>query len=76
VIAEDCTGCELCIAPCPVDCISLVRREAAAPALPLPSPALNRQRFEAHVSRIARRAAEQAALLSERKRAAQAPPRA
>ena len=75
VIAEDCTGCELCIAPCPVDCISLVRREAAAATLPLPSPALNRQRFEAHVSRAARRAAEQAALLSERKRAAQPPPR-
>ncbi|MDN5882883.1 MAG: electron transport complex subunit RsxB, partial [Nitrosospira sp.] len=24
VIAAECTGCELCIAPCPVDCISMV----------------------------------------------------
>jgi electron transport complex protein RnfB len=24
VIAEYCTGCELCLPPCPVDCIDLV----------------------------------------------------
>jgi electron transport complex protein RnfB len=24
VIAAECTGCELCIEPCPVDCISMV----------------------------------------------------
>jgi Na+-translocating ferredoxin:NAD+ oxidoreductase subunit B len=24
VIASECTGCELCIAPCPVDCIAMV----------------------------------------------------
>jgi electron transport complex protein RnfB len=24
VIAEHCTGCELCLPPCPVDCIDLV----------------------------------------------------
>jgi electron transport complex protein RnfB len=23
VIADECTGCELCIPPCPVDCIEL-----------------------------------------------------
>jgi electron transport complex protein RnfB len=23
IIESECTGCELCIAPCPVDCISL-----------------------------------------------------
>jgi electron transport complex protein RnfB len=23
VIASECTGCELCIVPCPVDCISM-----------------------------------------------------
>jgi electron transport complex protein RnfB len=42
VIAAACTGCELCLAPCPVDCISLAptgaqstrgeRRSAAAAA--------------------------------------------
>ena len=24
MIAAECTGCELCIAPCPVDCISMI----------------------------------------------------
>jgi electron transport complex protein RnfB len=24
VIEDECTGCELCLAPCPVDCIALV----------------------------------------------------
>jgi electron transport complex protein RnfB len=23
VIADECTGCELCVAPCPVDCITM-----------------------------------------------------
>jgi electron transport complex protein RnfB len=23
VIESECTGCELCVAPCPVDCISM-----------------------------------------------------
>jgi electron transport complex protein RnfB len=23
IIAAECTGCELCVAPCPVDCISM-----------------------------------------------------
>jgi electron transport complex protein RnfB len=26
IIETECTGCELCIAPCPVDCISLRSR--------------------------------------------------
>ena len=24
IIAAECTGCELCVAPCPVDCISML----------------------------------------------------
>ncbi len=24
VIAEECTGCDLCVEPCPVDCIDMV----------------------------------------------------
>jgi electron transport complex protein RnfB len=35
VIAAQCTGCELCIAPCPVDCIEL-RALTAAPPLSRP----------------------------------------
>jgi Na+-translocating ferredoxin:NAD+ oxidoreductase subunit B len=70
VIAELCTGCELCVAPCPVDCISMVDMPAELAA---PSPAENRARYEARNERIARRAAERAALLADRKRAASAP---
>jgi electron transport complex protein RnfB len=24
IIAKECTGCELCLAPCPVDCITML----------------------------------------------------
>jgi electron transport complex protein RnfB len=64
VLAEQCTGCELCIAPCPVDCITLV------PAISQPTPEANRIRFTAHTERVARRSAEQAALLATRKKTA------
>jgi electron transport complex protein RnfB len=67
VIADLCTGCELCVAPCPVDCISMVDTPATFAA---PAPAANRTRYESRNERIARRAAERAALLAERKRAA------
>jgi Na+-translocating ferredoxin:NAD+ oxidoreductase subunit B len=63
VIAAACTGCELCIAPCPVDCITL--REAGTSAS---GPAENRMRYEARNARTARRTAERATLLAERKR--------
>jgi electron transport complex protein RnfB len=41
VIADECTGCELCLPPCPVDCIVL---QVPRPALeqwrrPKPAPA-------------------------------------
>jgi len=72
VIAELCTGCELCVAPCPVDCIVMVPLLAspAHAALALPPAGASRARFEAHTERIARRAAERAAILAERKRGA------
>jgi len=73
VVAELCTGCELCIAPCPVDCISMVDLTSrAVPAGP-PSPAANRQRFQAHEERVGRRAAQRATLLAARKRLAHSP---
>jgi Na+-translocating ferredoxin:NAD+ oxidoreductase subunit B len=75
VIAEICTGCELCVAPCPVDCIVMIPL-LASPAhagLALPPADASRARFEAHVTRIARRAAERAAILEERKLAAKSP---
>ena len=70
VLAAVCTGCELCIAPCPVDCIRMVPRDHTRGAAP--SPAENRERFGAHQARLARRSAERAALLEERKQRAPA----
>jgi electron transport complex protein RnfB len=76
VIAELCTGCELCVAPCPVDCIVMIPLLAspAHAALSLPPAEASRARYQAHNQRIVRRAAERAALLAEKKRAARAAP--
>jgi electron transport complex protein RnfB len=43
VIASWCTGCELCVPPCPVDCIAF----EAAPALPAADDSRERFRFRA-----------------------------
>jgi electron transport complex protein RnfB len=45
VIASECTGCELCIPPCPVDCIAMepVAETLATWQWPAP-PTLNQQR--------------------------------
>ena len=76
VIAELCTGCELCIAPCPVDCIVMLPLLAspAHPALALPAAQASRARFVAHNERTARRAAERAAVLADKKRGARPQP--
>ena len=71
VITAHCNGCELCIAPCPVDCISLV--PAASLGVTPPTPAENRARFEARTARLERRRQEREALIAARKRAARAP---
>ena len=70
VLADLCTGCELCVAPCPVDCIEMVTRDSLPNTSAEPAAHDNRARFEAHNSRIARRALAQADLLSARKHAA------
>lgn len=53
ILTDLCTGCELCIAPCPVDCIDLVED-----LKPLPSDELRlneendlRSRYYAHIQR-------------------------
>jgi electron transport complex protein RnfB len=73
VLVEQCTGCELCVAPCPVDCIVMLPRTALENEFAVPTAQLNRDRFDAHNFRIARRAQEQAELLSARKQAAVQP---
>jgi electron transport complex protein RnfB len=72
VVAELCTGCELCIAPCPVDCISMVPLIASSAhrSLALPPAPASRARYQAHNERVARRAAERAAMLAAKKRGA------
>jgi electron transport complex protein RnfB len=57
VIAEWCTGCELCLPPCPVDCIALLPVEA------LPEADLSRHRYESRAARLARDECEHAARL-------------
>ena len=71
VISAHCNGCELCIAPCPVDCISLV--PAASLGVTPPTPAENRIRFEARSARLERRRQERETLIAARKRSAHAP---
>jgi electron transport complex protein RnfB len=73
VVTQLCTGCELCVAPCPVDCIIMIPRGALHHPSNAPDPARNRARFTAHTERLARRTAEQAALISATKHAAGAP---
>jgi electron transport complex protein RnfB len=70
VVAQLCTGCELCVAPCPVDCIVMIPRSALRYGSEAPDAAHNRARFTAHSARLARRAAEQAALIAATKHAA------
>jgi electron transport complex protein RnfB len=67
VLTELCTGCELCIAPCPVDCIAMVPLASLRPGALPPAADVNRRRFAAHGTRLARRQAEREALFAERK---------
>jgi Na+-translocating ferredoxin:NAD+ oxidoreductase subunit B len=57
-VAELCTGCELCIPVCPVDCIRM------EPVAALPDADASRQRFAWHQTRLKRDAEERAAMLA------------
>jgi electron transport complex protein RnfB len=61
VIEPYCTGCELCIPVCPVDCISLENASGTATGWAAWSPALAaqaRDRYDFHRTRQARDALE------------------
>jgi Na+-translocating ferredoxin:NAD+ oxidoreductase subunit B len=62
VIAELCTGCELCVPPCPVDCIDMA--PAAQPAWSDERATVSRQRYESRNARMARIEEERAARLA------------
>jgi Na+-translocating ferredoxin:NAD+ oxidoreductase subunit B len=67
VLADDCTGCELCVPACPVDCIVL---------LPMPDEQIDvahadtaRAHFQRRQARLERERAEREAELAARKAA-------
>nr|MBP6515062.1 hypothetical protein [Steroidobacteraceae bacterium] len=69
VIASECTGCELCIPPCPVDCIVMEPDPARPARLPTgdeigTAAAGFRRRYEARLARRARDEAERRAALA------------
>ncbi|WP_455384664.1 4Fe-4S binding protein, partial [Acidihalobacter prosperus] len=81
VIEDECTGCELCLPPCPVDCISM---EQPAPELRR-QPLLQirrgqerrradraRQRFNARQRRLAEERRQKEARLARKKQAPKA----
>jgi electron transport complex protein RnfB len=65
VLSEECTGCELCIAPCPVDCIVMV--PATRPRRDPVRAGHARERYEARNARLARLEAERIARLEARR---------
>jgi electron transport complex protein RnfB len=71
VLESACTGCELCIESCPVDCIMMRPRTIGERA---PTPADNRHRYRAHCDRNEHEAQERAALLAQRKSIARSLP--
>lgn len=73
VLIERCTGCELCVAPCPVDCIEMHPAPPDSAAARRPA-ALNRSRYDAHVARAARHAAERQREVDSLKATVRMPP--
>jgi electron transport complex protein RnfB len=69
VIASECTGCELCVAPCPVDCIIMM----PVPAELLPDKtqksAQAKRRYEARCLRKEKEEAEKAERAKKKKEA-------
>jgi electron transport complex protein RnfB len=53
VIESECTGCELCIEPCPVDCIDLVRIPDVTALADAPLRQHRRRRYENRRARLA-----------------------
>ena len=56
VIHAHCTGCELCVPVCPVDCIALINTSGTATGWAAWSPAQAqhaRQRYDQHQQRLA-----------------------
>jgi electron transport complex protein RnfB len=69
VIAAECSGCDLCLPACPVDCIAMVATasEPLGGAAILERAQQYRARYEAHNRRLAQLALERDRALSERR---------
>jgi electron transport complex protein RnfB len=67
VLADDCTGCELCVPACPVDCIVLEPMPAAQ--IDQAHADAARGHFQKREARLAHEAAEREAELAARKAA-------
>ena len=63
VLIGHCTGCELCLPPCPVDCIEM--RPGPPPAAD--QAMVNRRRFDARTARLLKRGIERQRELDAKK---------
>jgi Na+-translocating ferredoxin:NAD+ oxidoreductase subunit B len=72
VVTAQCTGCELCLPVCPVDCITMVDAtpgRSGWAAWSAPQAGQARDRYAFHQLRVARDAAEQSARLAAKAQA-------
>ncbi|MCY1535936.1 Electron transport complex subunit RsxB [compost metagenome] len=61
VLDDWCTGCDLCVAPCPVDCIEMV---PAGRTWGAQDAAISRERHRSHQARMEHLAADNARLMA------------
>ena len=66
VLVDECTGCDLCIPPCPVDCITMVLAPDDGRSPPARADHY-RGRYVARNARLEREASERAAELAAKK---------
>ncbi len=66
VISHECTGCGLCVEPCPVDCIEMVTQPE-----PTYNPTMARERFNTKQVRLLRNEQDKQQLYREKRRLAE-----
>jgi electron transport complex protein RnfB len=66
VVTELCSGCDLCVAPCPVDCIEMMPAIGEDALWERPRADAARERFELRLARLERERADRAGRLAQR----------